>query len=183
MRYVLIVLTCSLLATPVQADQWRSTPASQFGFVTTIENVATPGEFKRFLVSFCFDPQHLEAASLRVTVDLAAADLGDPDMNAVLADPAWFDSAHFAEAVFVSNSIVEQSPGEYIADGTLDLKGVQKNVAVPFSWTRSDATARMAGELQLDRTEFAVGSGEWASGDTIGIPVQLKFDVQLEQQD
>jgi polyisoprenoid-binding protein YceI len=182
MRQAFIVLVWCVLGAPAQADEWRSSAASQFGFVTTIETVATPGVFKRFLVLFCFDPSQPSEAWLRVTVDLTAADLGDPDMNAVLADPAWFDTGHFAEAVFDSHSIVEQAPGEYVANGTLDLKGVQKNLAVPFAWTSAGDTASMAGELLLDRSEFDVGSGEWASGDTIGIAVQLKFAIQLERQ-
>jgi polyisoprenoid-binding protein YceI len=182
LRLPLLLLGCCVAAVPASADQWHSTAGSRFHFEATIESVATPGEFKNFAVLFDFDPAHPDASKLRVTVDLTAADLGDPDMNAALFDAAWFDTAQFAEAVFDSVAVAEQSPGHYLASGTLDLKGVQKTIAVPFAWVSAADTASMAGELTLDRTEFAVGSGEWASGGTIGIPVRLKFVVQLARQ-
>ncbi|NQV86885.1 MAG: YceI family protein [Woeseiaceae bacterium] len=180
MRSGLLIAAFFALVSPAQADEWHSTENSRFEFETTFEGVATPGEFTHFLVVLDLDPASPDINGLRVTVDLTAADMGDPDMNAVLYEPAWFDTEHFAVAEFESGDIVEQSPGRFLATGMLDLKGTSKLVAVPFLWTRSGDTASMLGELLLDRTEFDVGSGEWASDDAIGINVKLMFAVQLE---
>ncbi len=182
MRQMLSLLIALVMIAPAQANEWLSTADSQFRFETTIEGVTTPGEFTRFQVTFNFEPTSHDDSHLRVTVDLTAADLGDPEMNAVLFDPAWFDTEHFVEAVFESCDIIERSSGEYLANGTLDLKGTRKLVAVPFSWASAGDTATMGGELLLDRTEFDVGSGEWASDDAIGSQVKLVFALQLEHQ-
>ena len=40
----------------------------------------------------------------------------------------------------------------------------------------------MKGEVVVDRTQFDVGSGEWATGETIGIEVRVRFDLVLERQ-
>jgi hypothetical protein len=40
----------------------------------------------------------------------------------------------------------------------------------------------MSGEIVIDRTRFDVGSGEWASGEPIGIGVRVRFRVTLERQ-
>jgi hypothetical protein len=37
----------------------------------------------------------------------------------------------------------------------------------------------MLGELKLDRGDFAIGSGEWSSGDQIGLAVKVWFDLNL----
>jgi polyisoprenoid-binding protein YceI len=112
---------CFATASLTLAEDWHSTGDSQFGFEATFEGVATPGEFRKFAVELDFDPASPDNGRLRVTVDLAAADMGDPDMNAVLFEPAWFDIGRFAVAVFESGEITERSPGMFLASGTLDL--------------------------------------------------------------
>ena len=179
MRHAVLASMCIVISLPVYAAEWRSTEASELTFEVTFEGAPLPGRFRDFDVSLNFDPAALESARLRVTVDLRAADMGDPDMNDVLFDPAWFDIQDFTSAVFVSETISEQAPGKYIATGSLDLKGVTRSVAVPFSWVRSGDEATMRGGLVLMRTDFDVGSGEWATGDAIGIDVILDFTVQL----
>jgi hypothetical protein len=57
---------------------------------------------------------------------------------------------------------------------------VQKTIKVPFSWQPSASGGiRLRGELQLDRGDFAIGSGEWSSGDQIGLGVSVWFDINL----
>ena len=183
MRHALLASLCIAISLPVCAAEWRSTEDSEITFQVTFEGEPILGEFRDFDVNLDFDSARLDSARLRVTVDLRAADMGDPDMNDVLFDPAWFDVQQFNEAVFVSDAITEQSPGEFIATGTLDLKGTVRSVAVPFSWTRSGHQATMQGGLVLKRTDFDVGSGEWATDDAIGIDVKLDFTVQLLSED
>ncbi|MGB1245577.1 MAG: hypothetical protein ACPG88_09120, partial [Porticoccaceae bacterium] len=67
-----------------------------------------------------------------------------------------------------------------IARGRLSLKSANKTIQVPFSWLPSaDGSIKMLGELQLDRGDFAIGSGEWSSGDQIGLAVRVWFDINL----
>lgn len=162
---------------------WHSTDDSTFSFETTFEGEPIGGNFGRFDVRFDFDPAVPGEARLVVTVGLAAADMGDADMNAVLFDEAWFDTARFDTAEFESNSIEKQPEQGFVAVGSLKLKGFERTVSVPFSWSCSGDTARMRGEFSLDRTDFDVGTGEWSTGDTIGLEVRLVFDVSLEPAD
>ncbi len=183
MQRALLASVCIAILLPVCAAEWRSTEDSEFTFTVTFEGEPISGQFGDFDVDLDFDPACLDLARLRVTVGLSAADMGDPDMNDVLFDPAWFDIQQFPEAGFVSDAIIEQSTSEFIATGTLELKGTVKKVAVPFSWTRSGDQATIEGELVLQRTDFGVGSGEWATDDAIGIDVKLNFTVQLLLKD
>ena len=121
-----------------------------------------------------------EKGRLEVTVYLAGADMGDPDMNAIIADPIWFDVVEFPRAKFQSNSIEKTGPETFVARGVLDLKGIQKRVEVPFNWSEWGNSAQMSGNFALRRIDFDVGSGEWATGDAIGLDVALKFAILLE---
>jgi polyisoprenoid-binding protein YceI len=170
-----------LAVMPAQAVDWQSRSDGKFTFEVTFEGVGALGEFKRFDVMLNFDPKKPETNRLRVTVELVAADMGDPDMNEGIADTDWFHVGKYPRAVFESKKIEAGAPGKYVATGILTLKGISKPVSVPFSWSEKGKRASMRGELIVQRTGFNVGSGEWASADPIGIDVKLKFDVSLKR--
>ena len=170
-----------LAAAPARATEWRMLENSEFTFETKFEGASAPGRFEQFDLILEFDPENPEAALLEVTVSLAGADMGDPDMNTIIADPVWFDVASFPQAVFESDRIEQTGLGEFVATGILNLKGISQDVAVPFSWSDDGLRGDMRGQFALQRIDFNVGSGEWASGDAIGIEVQLQFDIRLER--
>lgn len=182
MRYATLLFLL-LSAVPAQASQWQVQGSSEFTFAVTFEGVDTLGRFKRFDVMFDFDPANPATGHLRVSVDLSGADMGDADLNAGIADPNWFDLDNFSKAVFDSKRIEARTPGEFVATGVLNLKGISKTVAVPFAWSEKGRHADMHGEFVLQRIDFNIGSGEWASSDPIGIEVKLRFDLSLESGD
>jgi polyisoprenoid-binding protein YceI len=179
----LLFIVLLATAAPIAAADWQLAEDSDFTFITTFEGVDTPGRFSEFEVEFAFDPADPETGRLQVTVMTGAADMGDPDMNAVLADPLWFDIANFPVAVFDSEQIEARAPGEFVATGELRLKGISRTVAVPFSWTQTGPGAEMRGAFNVMRIDFNVGSGEWATGDAIGLDVQLQFDLSLRHKE
>jgi len=169
---VIRIFALCLLSVTALAD-WTATDDKQFVFEATFEGDALLGEFKTFSVRF--DP---DSPELVVDVVLSDADFGDEDMNAVLFDDAWFGSDH-PVATYRATDITDDGDGGFTAVGMLDLKGVEAEVTVPFSWNPD--TGKMTGEFMLDRTRFDVGSGEWSSGDSIGLDVSLSFDITLAQ--
>ena len=185
-----MVLALAILASSTAAAaEWRNGEGGRFTFETRFEGESLKGSFDEFDLVFDFAPEQPESAHLTVTVALAAADLGDPDMNAVLFDKAWFNIERYSQAVFESASIVarsgqagsgQDSSGQaFLAKGVLKLKGVEKAVSVPFIWRRNGMSAQMSGAVDLARTDFDVGTGEWSTGDSVGLTVRLKFDIPL----
>ena len=156
---------------------------SEFIFETTFEETALPGRFERFNVALVFDPDNPGAGRLQVTVELEGANMEDPDINAAIAGAEWFHIAEFPQATFESREIVATTSGRYLAKGELDLKGIRREVDVPFTWSASGDGAQMTGELVLQRIAFDIGSGEWSNGEAIGLDVRLTFSVRLERND
>lgn len=164
------------------ATEWKMDSAnSRLEFFITYEKEAAPAVFRQFDTRLTFDPRKPGDGRLNVTVTVTSADFDSADVNQAIREPEWFDFARFPKAEFHSNDIRGTGPGRYVAHGTLSLKGARKDVAVPFSWQGSDDTATMEGELTLDRSAFGIGTGEWASGDVIGLDVRIKFRVALRK--
>jgi polyisoprenoid-binding protein YceI len=181
-RALIIVIFC-LAAWPAAADAWRLQNNSAFAFEASFEGAPLEGSFTDFDVRIEFDPEEPAGSSLRVTVALAGAGMGDSDMNEAIAAQEWFDVKGFPNAQYSSNDIVESAPGSYVVHGVLVLKGIRRDVDVPFLWSESGDLATMRGEFMLKRTDFNIGTGEWASGEQIGIDVVVRFDLQLERAD
>lgn len=164
----------------VAAAEWRMDPAgSKLAFQVSYEGEPAPGAFKQFDTRLRFDPARPGDGTLHVTVQLASIDMGSADLNGAIRAPEWLDLAKFSKAEFQSTEIKRTAANQYLARGTLQLKGVQRTVDVPFRWMRDGKEAAMAGELTLDRTAFGIGTGEWASGNPIGIGVKVSFKVRL----
>ena len=155
---------------------------SEFLFEASWEGTPLPGQFKEFAVSVDIDASDVTSSALTVSVDLAGADMDDPDINEAIAGPEWFAIADYPHATYKSTAISSDGPGTYVAEGELELKGIRQAVVVPFSWSESDDRAEMTGELTIDRTRFEVGSGEWADDESIAIDVRLFFRIKLARQ-
>ena len=172
------------------ATDWQSDASqSELSYAVSFEQLPLNGQFKEFSVDYT--PRQ----KLRVVVDISSVDMGNSDINDAIRDADWFDIKQHSQAVFFSDNINAVGEGEFMAKGTLQLKGIKKPVSVPFSWTPSSSissistpatstkeptrAAKMSGKLTLSRSDFAIGSQEWASGDQIGIDVSVSFDVQM----
>jgi polyisoprenoid-binding protein YceI len=172
MKY--LILTFGLLSQFCTATNWHSEPAeSELAYSVNFEQLPINGQFKEFSVDYIADRQ------LRVVVNIASVDMGNSDINQAIRDVDWFDIKSHSQAVFFSDNIKVISEAEFIAEGQLQLKGISKPVSVPFSWQASAKSAYMTGKLTLSRSDFSIGSPEWASGDQIGIDVSVSFAVKM----
>ena len=104
--------------------------------------------------------------------------MDDADINPEIETPAWFGVDQHPEAKFFSDYIITSEEG-FQAEGYLELKGIQRKVTVPFTFTPNEMGVLMEGRVTLDRGEFNVGSGTWAEDETIGFDVTVAFTVQL----
>jgi polyisoprenoid-binding protein YceI len=172
------------MSAQAHAADWKIDPApSRLEFIATFEKNAAPGVFKEFDTRLArFEPDKPESAKLDVTVKITSADMKSGDVNRAIRGPEWFDFARFPQAEFHAEDIRRVAAGRYLARGVLSLKGVKKELEVPFTWQESAGAATMEGELNVERLPFGIGTGEWANGSTIGLGVRVKFNVRLRKE-
>lgn len=174
-----VLTACIVLAAgPAWAAQWTLDKAhSRLGFSATQVGAPFTGQFGKFDTSIDFDPAHPETGHVVVTVDLASAHTGDTQRDEALPQADWFDTAKAATAQFEASHFVAKASNAFEAPGTLTLRGVSKRLTLPFTLTVSGDTAHAVGHVQIMRTDFGVGQGQWSSGDMVGLQVGVDFDV------
>ncbi|MGI9341283.1 MAG: YceI family protein [Gammaproteobacteria bacterium] len=180
----LLILVGLLVVGTGRAADWTLDDAeSRLEFVADYTGSEISGQFRRFGVEFDFDADAPAAGRLAVSVDMLSADMGEDDMTDAVTGTAWLDAQAFATATFTSARIKQHADGEFAAHGTLDLKGIVRDVTVPFVWAADGDRATMRGTVVLQRLEFGVGTGTWAATDEVADDVRVVFDLALQKSD
>jgi polyisoprenoid-binding protein YceI len=150
---------------------------SKIRFRSTFGGTAFEGGVSRWDAQIHFDPSNLAGSKAVVSVDLASATSGDADRDQTLPTADWFDVAKYPRATFTSTAIKALGGGRYQATGALNLKGVTRPVTLPFTLTITGDTARMQGQVVLNRSQFGVGQGQFAGAETVPFEVTVPITV------
>tara|TARA_R110002020_G_scaffold52646_11_gene147715 strand:- start:2597 stop:3223 length:627 start_codon:yes stop_codon:yes gene_type:complete len=139
------------------------------------------GEFTEFDADILFYPDNLDKSEVTVKIPLQSADTGDSERNNTLPGKAWFSAKSFPVATFRSDNIVETSEGSYLANGSLSMKNITRNIELPFSLSsvaaKSDEKVVMTGSMTLDRTDWKVGEEPWNTEEWVSRDIALNVQI------
>ncbi len=140
------------------------------------------GKFETFTPAIDFDPDHLDQSSVKVTIDTASALTGTKTYDSALPQKEWFNVKDFPEAVFVSKSFKHVEGEKYEAAGKLTIKGVTRDITLPFTLAIKDKAATMMADVTIDRLAYGIGKdadpdAEWVSKD-----IELSIRVEADQK-
>jgi len=140
------------------------------------------GKFTRFAVSFDFSPDNLAASRLEVSVEIGSLDTGDQERDDTLRGADLFAVTKFPQAHFAASQF-NKTAGGYEAIGKLTIRGVTRDIRVPFTFRTADehgvAAGYMSGKTTVRRLDFGVGQGEWKSTEWVGNEVGVAFALRL----
>jgi polyisoprenoid-binding protein YceI len=178
----LLALGIGVLSGAVQAaPSWKVEDASELRFVARQQGAPVEGAFENFSATIDFDPNDLASSRIEVDIDVTTITTGHKDRDATLRSPAFFDVEQWPRARFVSQRIAAAGDGQYQAEGQLTIRGVTKDVTLPFALEISPAAggqeAKAEGELQIKRLDYGVGQGDWATTTMVADEVVIKLSI------
>ncbi len=171
--YVGIVMLFGAL--PSWAEQQLVPGKSEIKFSGKQMGVAQEGKFTKFSAKVNLDPKKPEASRAEISIDLASLDLGSAEANGEVIRPAWFDTAKFPQAKFVSSGVKTGAGGKLEMRGKLTIKGTTKDVVAPFSMKEAGGATTAGGVIEIKRLDFKVGDGVWDDLETVANEVQIRF--------
>ena len=95
--------------------------------------------------------------------------------NLPLAD--WFNVRQFPVARFEATNFRSAGGNNYVATGTLNIKGVRYNLALPFSLNINGNVATMDARTTLDRINLKIGLDSDASAEWVARQVQVNIHI------
>ncbi|MBN8542728.1 MAG: YceI family protein [Alphaproteobacteria bacterium] len=172
------LLALAFLPSLAIAQEWQVDPAkSSLTFTAEQAGDVFGGGFKRFTPAITFDATALDKTNIRVSIDLTSVEVEGSDRQAEISNTEWLDTKQFTSAEFSATSARKEGD-HYIADGTLNLKGIKKPVSLNFSLSEANGTTTAKGTAQFNRRDFNVGAGsEWESDQWVAFPVHIQFTI------
>jgi len=174
--------------------RWTFDPVhSQIGFAVRHMMVSkTRGKFTKWDGTLDFDAARPENTTVAVEIDATSIDTNEPQRDAHLRSPDFFDVEKFPTLTFKSTKIERAGDGFRVA-GDLTIHGVTKPVVLdadfggtvtdPYGNTRAGFSAKTA----IDRKDYGLvwnmvlEAGGIAVADKIEISLEIEA-VQAKQQ-
>ncbi|WP_315821327.1 YceI family protein [Paraflavitalea speifideaquila] len=130
------------------------------------------GIFKTFAGSIVFDEQNLAASTFNVTIDVASINTGNGMQNKHAKGAEWFDAEKYPQIVFKSSKISKAGSG-WQTTGTLEMRGVKKEVTIPFTFVPKGNDAVFSGTFNVNRSDFGIGK------PATGAAAMIKLEVYV----
>jgi polyisoprenoid-binding protein YceI len=167
-------LAAAAAAPAAAADDVQSSGA--LSFASEYQGETFVGLFPDFRTTLSFDPAAPQDAKLEVSIPLATADTKNSDRDSTLETADFFNVAKFATARYSAEGFRSLGDNRYVDDGTLELRGVKKQVPLTITWTPGERPV-LSGKATVKRLDFGVGGGDW--GDVSIIPNEVAVSTKV----
>lgn len=174
------------LAGPASAAErdYRLRPdESALRFSYAEDGTEKAGRFDRFDAVGGIDPDAPATARLTLTISVDSVRLEDAFRTQFVQGADWFDADAHPQAVYELDGLIRLRGDDYIAVGTLKIKGREKRVSAPLTLVFDGDAARATGDLSFNRRDFDVGGGPASLFVTVGETISVAFDLSAEAVD
>lgn len=178
--HLLAPVLVAFAATPAlaQAPSWTVDKAkSSVGFSGTHAGAPFKGSFGLWEAVIAFDPADLAHSSAKVTFQTASAKTGNEMEDEALGQDEWLNPAKFPTATFTTTQITSSGGNNYVAKGTLALKGKTLPASLSFTLAISGNTATLKGSTTVDRLTYDIGTQSDANGTFVGKDIGITVDL------
>jgi len=151
----------------VQSQNWKI----EDNYSVKFDGGDPSGEFSGLKGTISFDDKNLTASKFDVTLDVASINTGNGMKNTHAKSEKWLDATKYPTIKFTSSSIAKTASG-YEAKGILDMQGVQKEIAFPFTFGGNT----FAGSFEVNRLDYNINTAEPTHGSakfkvSVSVPV------------
>jgi len=177
----LLLAVVAIAGSALAADEYKIDPNhSSVNFSVTHLMVSTVnGRFNTFEGKILFDDKDVTKSSVNVDIKTASVNTDNTSRDNDLRSPGFFDADKFPDITFQSKSI-EKKGNDYVAHGTLTIKGVAKDVDLPFQLKGPVDAGKMGkvmgahASLTVNRQDFGVAKAPGMVGN------EVKIDLNVE---
>lgn len=194
----ILVTSATLVAATPQSvpEEWNVDPAhTEVTF--SVRHFFTPvtGKFESFDIELLYDAETVSNSSVRAVIPVSSIETNHERRNGHLVSPDFFDAETYPRITFESTSVRRVSETELIATGDLTIRDVRHRVELPITLLGvqeipSEMRQMLGGvtrvaafeaELEIDRNDFGVGTGQWAADAVVGKTVSIRIAVEANQ--
>jgi polyisoprenoid-binding protein YceI len=162
-----------------------------------VKHFFTPvrGEFDDYEIELRFDREAPEHSSVRVRIDVASVNTGNDRRDEHLLSADFFEAEKYPYITFESTQVRQTAKDELLVRGPLRIKDHVQEIELPIKilgvMDVAPEMQEMLGgvteiasfetALQIDRSEYGVGTGSWAAALVVGHEVDIGIAVEANR--
>jgi polyisoprenoid-binding protein YceI len=143
------------------------------------------GAFETFSGAISYDPEQIENSSVEFAIDVSSVDTRNEKRDDHLRSEDFFDAKSHPEMTFKSKKIRKTDDG-YVADGTLTIRGVSREVSLPFElngpvnnpWGQT--VMGIVVEYKLNRKDYGLVWNKTMDNGGLVVGDDVKVEINLE---
>jgi polyisoprenoid-binding protein YceI len=177
----------ALATTGAAADKFAADPShSSIGFAVKHMVVSkVKGYFNDYTVDIVYDDKDLTKSSVEVAIKTASIDTKQQKRDDHLRSPDFFDAAKFPEITFKSKRI-EKSGDGYVAIGDFTMRGVTKEISLPFTFAGvvtdpyGNTRLGLSASTRLNRQEYGVSWSKTLDSGGLVVSDDVEIEIEIE---
>jgi len=156
MKYLLssftFLLIFSLVAPPLFAQHIWSI---QEGYSIQFDGSGASGTFKGLEGRIKFDPQNPSMAQFNVSVETQTISTGNKTKDKHARNENWFHAEAYPSIAFKSSSVKKEG-SSFVVTGNLSMKGITKEISIPFEFSSKGNTGTFKGKFTVNRKDYDI---------------------------
>lgn len=163
---------------------------STVGFTVKHLVISTvPGHFQDYDVVFMYDENDISKSSVEATIKTTSISTDNQKRDDHLRSADFFDVEKYPEITFKSNNFRKTDDG-YVVKGILNMRGVSKEVEIPFKILgklkdpQGNTKLGLEGGLTINRQDYNVSWNKTldTGGVLVSDEVKIELNIQFQQE-
>ena len=96
-----------------------------------------------------------------------------------LKKPDYFDSEKYPAIKIVSKQIIKSKDG-FESLSSITIKGVTKDITIPFTFSQTNSKAEFKGSFSLNRLDFGIGEKSIILSDTVEVEFWIVASLEMD---
>ena len=155
-------------------QNWK-VKSSAITFKIKNAGLTVDGSFSNLEAEIKFDQLKPEEGNIKASVDSKSIKTNNSMRDGHLRKPEYFDADKFPKITLQSTKISRTGPITYNGTFNLTMKGVTKEIIIPFTFMKIPEKTEFKGSFTINRRDFGVGGNSISMADEL--TVTLLVDV------
>lgn len=131
------------------------------------------GSFTGLEADIKFNPLKPDEATIKASVNTKSVNTGNKMRDEHIRKPEYFDADKFPKITLQSTKIEKTGPITFKGTFNLTMKGVTKQVIIPFTFMKIPDKTEFKGSFSINRRDYDVGGNSISLSDNVTITLVI----------
>lgn len=173
--FLLIIFTTFKQQVPTKGSKpvVASPINSSVTFKISNADIVANGKFEQVDTQIEFNPNQIEKTHFHCSINIETIKTGIRLRDQHLKKPVYFNAALFPRIEVNLLKIEQIEAGKLTGLFAVSMKGITKNISIPFRWKKENGAFQFDSEFDINRRDFNVGGKSWTLADIARVKVSF----------